>query len=186
MAEEIWLLRHAETEWSKSGQHTGRTDVALTDEGRRVARALRDRVASHDFAAVFCSPLSRARETADLAGLQVSGVREELREWDYGEYEGLTTPEIRESRPGWYLWRDGAPGGETEDQIAARCDRMIDEVRAVEGDAILVAHGHILRALAARWVQEPVAFGGRLFLATGTISKLGYERDVQVIRAWND
>jgi broad specificity phosphatase PhoE len=186
MADEIWLLRHAETEWSKSGKHTGRTDVALTGEGRRVARALRDRMASHEFAAVLSSPLSRARETADLAGLEVTGVRDDLREWDYGEYEGLTTPEIRESRPGWYLWRDGVPGGESADEVAARCDRMIDEVRAIEGDVALVAHGHILRALAARWVEQAVAFGGRLFLATGTISKLGYERDVQVVRAWND
>jgi broad specificity phosphatase PhoE len=186
MADEIWLLRHAETEWSKSGKHTGRTDVPLTDEGRRVARALHDRVAGHAFAAILSSPLSRARETAELAGLDVTGVRDDLLEWDYGDYEGLTTPEIRETRPGWYLWRDGVPGGESSDDVAARCDRMIDEVRRIEGDAALVGHGHILRALAARWVEMPVAFGGRLFLATGTISKLGYERDVQVIRAWND
>jgi probable phosphoglycerate mutase len=185
MAEEIWLLRHAETEWSKSGQHTGRTDIPLTDEGRTVARALRERVAGHTFAAVFSSPLARARETAELAGLQVTGLRDELMEWDYGDYEGLTTPEIRASRPDWYLWRDGARGGESPDDVAARCDRIIAEVQAIDGDVALVAHGHILRALAARWVQQPVAFGGRLHLDTGSISVLGFERVVQVISAWN-
>jgi broad specificity phosphatase PhoE len=185
MAEEIWLLRHAETEWSRSGQHTGRTDIPLTDEGRRVARALRERVAGHQFAAVLSSPLSRARETAELAGLQVTGFRDELLEWDYGDYEGKTTPEIRATRPSWYLWRDGVPNGESPDDVAARCDRLIAELHAIEGDVALVGHGHILRALGARWVEQPVAFGGRLWLATGSISKLGYERDVQVIRTWN-
>jgi probable phosphoglycerate mutase len=185
MADEIWLLRHAETEWSRSGRHTGRTDIPLTDKGREVARALSGRVAGHRFAAIFSSPLSRARETAELAGLQLTGMRDGLLEWDYGDYEGLKTPEIRETRPSWYLWRDGVPGGESPDDVGARCDRIIAEVHAIEGEVALVAHGHILRALGARWVEQPVAFGGRLFLATGSISKLGFERDVQVIRAWN-
>jgi broad specificity phosphatase PhoE len=185
MADEIWLVRHAETEWSRTGKHTGRTDIPLTDAGRDVARAMGERLAGHDFAAVLSSPLSRARETAELARLQVTGIRDELMEWDYGEYEGLTTPAIREHRPGWYLWRDGVPGGESADEIAARCDRLIAEVRGIDGDVALVGHGHILRSLAARWVEEPVAFGGRLHLGTGSISVLGFEREAQVILSWN-
>ena len=185
MASEVWLLRHAETEWSLSGKHTSRTDLALTENGRELARALRPRVEEHRFALVLSSPLSRARDTAELAGLRVDGVRDELREWDYGEYEGVTTPQIRETRPDWYLWRDGAPGGESPDAVASRCDRLISELADVDGDVALAAHGHILRALAARWVQEPVSFGGRLHLGTGTISVLGYEREVRVIRSWS-
>ena len=185
MADEVWLVRHAETEWSRTGKHTGRTDVPLTDKGREVARSLRTRLEGHAFALVLCSPLSRARETAQLAGLECSGLRDDLLEWDYGEYEGLTTPEIREQRPDWYLWRDGVPGGESPEDVAARCDRAIAEVRAVEGDVALVAHGHILRALGARWVDAPVALGGRLHLGTGSISVLGYERENSVISRWN-
>ena len=185
MADEVWLLRHAETEWSRTGKHTGRTDIPLTDKGREVASSLRARLEGHTFALVLCSPLSRARETAQLAGLEPSALNDDLLEWDYGEYEGLTTPEIREHRPEWYLWRDGVPGGESPDDVAARCDRVIAEVRAVEGRVAVVAHGHILRALAARWVEEPAAFGGRLHLSTGSISVLGWERDVRVIRTWN-
>jgi probable phosphoglycerate mutase len=185
MADEVWLLRHAETEWSRDGKHTGRTDIALTDAGREVARALGARVRDHTFAEVLCSPLSRARETAELAGLRCSGLRDDLLEWDYGDYEGLTTPEIREHRPAWYLWRDGVPGGESPDDVAARCDRVVEELLGLEGVVALVAHGHILRALGARWIEEPVALGGRLHLATGSISVLGFERDVRVIQTWN-
>jgi probable phosphoglycerate mutase len=186
MADEVWLVRHAETEWSRTGRHTGRTDIPLTDIGRDVAWGpLRARLDGHAFALVLCSPLTRARDTARLAGLECSGLRDDLLEWDYGEYEGITTPEIREQRPGWYLWRDGAPGGESPDDVAARCDRVIAEARAVDGDVALVAHGHILRALSARWVEEPVAFGGRLHLGTGSISVLGYEREVACIKLWN-
>lgn len=185
MADEVWLLRHAETEWSRAGKHTGRTDIALTDEGRAVARTLGERLAGEDFALVLCSPLSRARETAQLAGLACSGLRDDLLEWDYGDYEGLTTPEIREDRPGWFLWRDGVPGGEMPPDVAARCDRVIAEVRAVDGRVALVAHGHILRALAARWIDAPVDLGGRLHLGTGTVSVLAYEREVAVISRWN-
>jgi broad specificity phosphatase PhoE len=185
MADEVWLLRHAETEWSRSGQHTGRTDIPLTDKGREVAKALRPRLEGHAFALVLCSPLSRARETAQLAGLECSGLRDDLLEWDYGEYEGLTTPEIRKDRPDWFLWRDGVPGGEMPDDVAARCDRVVAEVRAVDGRVALVAHGHILRALAARWIDVPVDLGGRLHLGTGTVSVLAYEREVAVISRWN-
>jgi len=185
MAKEVWLVRHAETEWSRSGKHTGRTDIPLTDHGRDVARSLRPRLEGHAFALVLSSPLARARETAKLAGLECSGLRDDLLEWDYGEYEGITTPEIRERRPGWYLWRDGVPGGETADDVAVRCDRVIAEARAADGDVALVAHGHILRALGARWVDEPAAFGGRLHLGTGSISVLGYEREVASIHLWN-
>jgi broad specificity phosphatase PhoE len=185
MADEVWLLRHAETEWSRTGKHTGRTDIPLTDHGREVARALGDRLAGQDFALVLCSPLSRARETAQLAGLECSGLRDDLVEWDYGDYEGLTTPEIRETRPDWWLWRDGCPGGEMPADVGARTDRVIAEVGAVEGTVALVAHGHVLRVLGARWVEQPPAFGARLFLATGTLSVLGFERDTRVLRTWN-
>jgi broad specificity phosphatase PhoE len=185
MADEVWLLRHAETEWSRTGKHTGRTDIALTDAGREVARELGERLAGQDFAVVLCSPLSRARETAQLARLECSGLRDDLLEWDYGEYEGLTTPEIRKDRPDWFLWHDGAPGGEMPHDVAARCDRVIAEVRAVEGTVALVAHGHILRALAARWIDAPIDLGGHLHLGTGTVSVLAYEREVSVISHWN-
>jgi broad specificity phosphatase PhoE len=184
---EVWLIRHAETEWSRSGKHTGRTDVPLLDEGRERARELAPRLAAIDFALVLVSPLERARETARLAGLgDPCQVREDLLEWDYGDYEGITTPDIRKERPDWYLWRDGVPNGETADEVAARCDRVIDEVLSAEGDVALFAHGHILRALAARWVEEPVSFGGRLYLSTGSLCVLGFEREVRVIRLWNE
>jgi broad specificity phosphatase PhoE len=186
MAQEIWLLRHAETEWSRNGKHTGRTDIPLTDAGRDVARALGKRLEGQTFAAVLCSPLGRATETADLARLKCTGLRDDLLEWDYGDYEGITTPEIRERRPDWYLWRDGVPNGETPDEVSARCDRLIDEVRGVDGDVALFAHGHVLRALGARWLEEPVAFGGRLFLSTGSVSVLAYERETRVLRLWNE
>lgn len=186
MADQVWLIRHAETEWSKSGQHTGRTDIPLTDTGREVARALSARLDDHEFAAILSSPLQRARETAELAGLRIDGLRDELLEWDYGDYEGRRTPEIRETRPDWYLWRDGVLGGESPDDVAERCDSLITELLEIEGDVALVAHGHILRVLAARWVEQPASFGGRLFLVTGSISMLGWEREARVIRRWND
>jgi broad specificity phosphatase PhoE len=183
---EVWLVRHAETEWSLSGKHTGRTDVPLTDAGREGARALGEHLRERSFALVLTSPLERARETAALAGLGAHAQqREDLLEWDYGEYEGITTREIRERRPGWYLWDDGVPGGETGEEVAARCDRIIEEVLGAEGDVAIFAHGHVLRALGARWVEEPVRFGGRLYLATGSLSVLGFEREMRVIRLWN-
>jgi len=184
-----WLVRHAETEWSVAKKHTGRTDVPLTDAGRDAARALRGRLAGEDFAAVLVSPLSRARETAELAGLaDRAELRDDLMEWDYGAYEGRRTAEIREERPGWNLWRDGTPGGETAEEVGARVDRVVAEVLpTVEAgrDVALVAHGHVLRVLAARWLEQPAAFGGRLALETGGVSLLGFERETRVVWGWN-
>jgi broad specificity phosphatase PhoE len=161
--------------------------VPLTHAGVSHAESLGTRLAGRSFAAVFTSPMSRARETCRLTGLgEGAEVRDELLEWDYGEYEGVTTPEIRDGRPGWLLWRDGCPGGETADQVGARVDRLIEDVRSVDGDVALFAHGHVLRVLAARWVGLPPEEGGLLYLSTATLSVLGYEREVPVIRLWND
>jgi probable phosphoglycerate mutase len=183
---ELWLVRHAETEWAKARRHTGRTDIPLIAEGREAARRLRERLAGHQFTAVFVSPLSRARDTAELAGLADGAqLRDDLLEWDYGDYEGITTADIREGRPGWFLWSDGVPNGEVADDVGARVDRVIAEALQLDGDVAIVAHGHVLRVLAARWVQQPAAFGGRLALETGSVSRLGFERDVRVLTAWN-
>jgi broad specificity phosphatase PhoE len=186
MAAEVWLIRHAETEWSKAGRHTGLTDIPLTDEGRAHAATLPERLAGRTFAAVLVSPLQRARETATLAGLgDQAQVRDDLVEYDYGDYEGITTDEIRAKRPGWYLWRDGVPGGEQPDDVGARADRVIAEALAVDGDVALVAHGHVLRVIGARWIEQPAGFAGRLALRTGALCCLGLEREVRVIRSWN-
>jgi broad specificity phosphatase PhoE len=188
MAGELWLIRHAETEWSKARKHTGRTDIPLSDEGRERAAALRERLAGLEFAVVFVSPLCRARETAELAGLggRVE-LRDDLMEWDYGAYEGRTTEDIRTERPDWFLWTDGVPGGEQPEDAGARADRIIAEAVAVEGDrpVALVAHGHILRVVGARWIGQPAALGGRLALKTAGIGRLGFERDVRVLTGWN-
>jgi broad specificity phosphatase PhoE len=184
---EVVLVRHGETEWSRSGRHTGRTDVPLTEAGVRNGELLAPRLEQRDFAAVFTSTLSRASETCRLAGLgEKAQVREDLLEWDYGEYEGITTQEIRADRPGWLLWRDGCPGGEDARHVGGRADKLIEELRGLRGDAALFAHGHVLRVLAARWVGLPPEAGGLLALSTGTISVLGHEREVAVIRLWND
>lgn len=182
---EIVLVRHGETEWSRTGRHTGRTDVPLTDAGRRAARLVKDALGIRDFRLVLTSPLERAAETARIAGFDAAEKREELREWDYGAYEGKTTPEIREEHPGWTVWRDGVPGGETVAEVGDRADRVIEELRSLDGDAAVFAHGHFLRVVAARWLGlEPAA--GRLFaLDPATLSVLGYERETPVIRAWN-
>ena len=181
------LVRHGETEWSRAGRHTGRTDVPLSERGREnakaVGRALRDR----RFATVLTSPLSRARDTCALAGFAaVAQERDDLVEWDYGADEGRTTPEIREQRAGWTLWRDGVPDGETADQVGARADRIVAELRASPGDKAVVSHGHLLRVLAARWLGlEPTT--GRLFaLDAAAIGVLGYERETPVIQHWNE
>jgi probable phosphoglycerate mutase len=184
---EAVLVRHGETEWSRSGKHTGRTDVPLTEHGRAQAQAVGEALRGRDFALVLTSPLERARETCRLAGFDDQAqTRDELMEWDYGAYEGRTTPEVREERPGWTLWRDGVPGGETIEQVAERVDRVIEEIRGTDGDAVLFAHGHVLRVLTARWLGlEPHA--GRLFaLDPATLSALGYERETPVIRVWNE
>jgi broad specificity phosphatase PhoE len=182
----LWLVRHGQTEWSATGRHTGRTDIGLDDNGREQARALGSLLAGHSFGLVLCSPLQRAHETCVIAGY---GDRAEsdadLQEWDYGDYEGRTTDEIRTSRPDWTLWRDGCPDGETAAQVAVRADRVIARVRAAPHDALAFAHGHLLRVVAARWIGEP-ATAGRLFaLDTATVSVLGWEREQAVIRTWN-
>jgi broad specificity phosphatase PhoE len=190
---DLILVRHGETEWSRAGKHTGRTDVPLTPAGETAAAALAPMLARRNITAVFTSPARRAVTTAALAGLDNAKPDPDLWEWDYGGYEGLTTPQIREQRPGWYLWRDGViPGdaehpGETVDQVGQRADRVLDRVRPLldNGDVALVAHGHMLRVLTARYLGlEPTA--GRLFrLDTGTISTLQSEHDEPVISSWN-
>lgn len=186
MSGELWFVRHAETAWSKSHRHTGRTDIPLTDDGRAHAATLAERMGARRFAAVFSSPLSRARDTAMIAGYgdQVQ-LRDDLLEYDYGDYEGITTAQIRETRPDWYLWRDGAPNGEMPDDVGARADRIIAEALEVDGDVALFAHGHVLRVIGARWVQEPASFAGRLGLDTGALCRLGFERETRVIWTWN-
>jgi broad specificity phosphatase PhoE len=184
---EVWIVRHGETEWSKSGKHTGRTDIPLSEAGRAITTKLRPVLANHRFARVFSSPLVRARTTCELAGLGAAmELRDDLMEWDYGAYEGRTTPEIRADSPSWSLWTDGAPGGESPMQVGARADRVIGELRSIEGDVAVFAHGHLLRVLAARWIGlEPAA--GRLFvLGTATISRMGYERDQAAFVTWNE
>ena len=183
----IVLVRHGPTEWSVSGRHTGTTDLPLTGEGREISARLRDRLGRYDFALVRSSPLARARETAELAGLgDRAELDPDLREYDYGDYEGLTTDEIRERRPGWWLWNDGAPGGETPDDAGERADRAIARALEAGGDAALFAHGHILRVLGARWIEQPASFAGRLALGTAAVCELDHERDRRVIRLWND
>jgi probable phosphoglycerate mutase len=184
---EIFVVRHGETEWSQAGRHTGRTDVPLTDDGRQRAAELRDELAGYSFSLVLCSPLLRARETCELAGLGAVAVAcDHLREWDYGDYEGLTTPEILASRPDWDLWRDGCPGGESPDEVAARADRALAPLREADGDcAIAFAHGHSLRMVAARWIELPPAGGARFVLGPAAIGVLGYERSRAVISRWN-
>ena len=183
----IVTVRHGETEWSMSGRHTGNTDLPLTENGRRQAAALAPMFAGREFALVLCSPLLRARETCALAGFDDSRVElcDDLREWDYGAYEGLTTPEIWKTDPDWSLWRDGCPGGESPAHVGARADRALARLRGSDGDAIAFAHGHILRVLGARWIELPVSGGARLFLSTGAVSELGHERDTAVLRSWN-
>jgi broad specificity phosphatase PhoE len=184
---EVVLVRHGETLWSRDGKHTGRTDIQLTEEGRRQSERVGDTLRERRFALVLASPLQRAAETCRLAGLgDVAVFREELMEWDYGAYEGLTTPEIRAEVPGWSLWRDGVPEGENAADVGRRVDRVIADVRAVEGDVALFAHGHLLRVLAARWLGLPPTEGRLFALDPATISILGHERETPVIRRWND
>ncbi|TMM17874.1 MAG: histidine phosphatase family protein [Actinobacteria bacterium] len=180
------LVRHGETDWSRSGRHTGRTDVPLTDGGRRQAEQAGAELAGRRFWRVLTSPLTRATETCRLAGMGDGEPCDDLLEWDYGDYEGRTTDDIRAERPGWLLWRDGCPGGERPDDVGRRADRVITTLRDATGDVILFAHGHILRVLAARWVGLAPAEGSRLALDPATISVLGYERETSVIRLWNE
>jgi probable phosphoglycerate mutase len=185
----VWLARHGATEWSANGRHTGRTDLPLTPEGEGAARRLGERLRGRTFARVFTSPLRRARQTAELAGFGAQAqIDPDLAEWDYGDYEGRRTAEIQAERPGWQLFTDGAPGGESPEQVGARADRVIARLRAVNGDVLVFGHGHFLRALAARWIGLPATEGRRFMLGTAALSALGYEhnRDEPVIRLWNE
>ena len=183
---QLVLVRHGQTEWSVSGQHTGTTDIPLTEEGRRRARDLGARLHEWRFALVLTSPLSRAVETCRLAGLgDGAEVTDDLREWDYGHYEGRRTLDIREERPGWGLWLHGVPNGETVEDVGRRADRLIERARAAAGDVAMFAHGHVLRVLGARWVGLPPGDGRRLALGTASVSVLGWERETAVIERWN-
>lgn len=181
------LVRHGETEWSRTGRHTGRTDVGLTERGQQQAQAVGAALRARRFAVVLTSPLERAAETCRLAGYgDVAARRDELMEWDYGAYEGRKTLDIRKERSDWTLWRDGVPDGETATEVGARVDGLVDELRSADGDAAVFSHGHLLRVFAARWVGlEPTA-GGLFALDPATISVLGYERETPVIRSWNE
>jgi probable phosphoglycerate mutase len=183
---EIVVVRHGETDWSATGRHTSRTDLPLTDAGRERARALAAVLADRGFALVLCSPLLRARQTCELAGFpDVAQLDPDLREWDYGDYEGLTTAEIRESNPGWNLWRDGCPGGESPAEVRERAERALKRLREAGGDALVFAHGHILRVLSASWLDMEVAAGARFALDAGGVGVLGYERETEILRQWN-
>ena len=186
---ELWLIRHGETEWSLSGAHTSRTDIPLTEHGRKRAEELRDYLAGTQFAAVFTSPMQRARETCAIAGFgDVAVVDEGLREWDYGVYEGKTTAEIRAKIPGWSVWKDEIVDGETVEHVGERADGVIQRALAAApsgGRVALFAHAHILRILAARWIGLAADGGRLLVLGTGSVSVLGWERETRVIEAWN-
>jgi probable phosphoglycerate mutase len=182
---ELWLVRHGPTEWSVNGKHTSVTDLPLTPEGEEVARLLADRLAGEEFGLVLTSPRQRAWRTAQLAGLPDAHVEEDLVEWAYGDYEGLTNDEIRRTVPGWTVWTHPCPGGESAEQVTARLDRVLAKVRAHAGRSLVFGHGHALRALAARWIEQPVTDGRFFRLDTATVSVLGYERETPVMLRWN-
>jgi probable phosphoglycerate mutase len=184
--QKVYLLRHGETEWSLSGRHTGVTDIPLTENGRRIARQLQPILAREKFALVLTSPLQRARETCELAGLgTLASIDRDLMEWNYGEYEGVTTEQIRQTSPNWSIFRDGCPGGESPLEIGARADRIVAKVRAVDGNVALFAHGHILRVLATRWINLAVSYGEHFLLDTATLNVLGYYREASAFKIWN-
>jgi broad specificity phosphatase PhoE len=189
LATELWLVRHGETEWSLSGKHTSRTDIPLTEHGRRRAEELRDYLKDTKFAAVFVSPMQRARETCTIAGFgDVAVVDDGLKEWDYGVYEGRTTREIQAEIPGWSVWKDEIVGGETVEHVGMRADGVIEQALAAApdgGPVALFAHAHILRILAARWIGLDAKDGALLALGTGSVSVLGWERETRVIASWN-
>lgn len=182
---EIWLIRHGETEWSKSGQHTSKTDLPLTPEGEKRALTLGRTVSKHTFGLVLASPMKRAQDTARLVGF-TPVITEDLREWDYGKYEGLTSKQIHEEVPGWTIWNGVVPGGETGEQVAARADDVIARAVAANTDVAFFAHGHILRVVAARWLGLPAEAGKYFALSTATMSILGYEHEQRVFQVWND
>jgi probable phosphoglycerate mutase len=185
-AQQVYLIRHGETEWSLSGQHTGITDIPLTENGRRIAKLLKPALAKESFALVLTSPLERARRTCELAGLgERAEIDRDLMEWDYGEYEGLTPKEIHASAPGWMLFSDGCPGGETAEQVSARIDRVIARTRAAQGHVALFAHGHVFRVFAARWLGLLAAAGGHFLLDTATLNILSYYHGMPAVKRWN-
>jgi broad specificity phosphatase PhoE len=186
---QVWLVRHGETEWARLGRHTGRTDVPLTEVGRKQGRALGRRLAGHRFAVVLTSPRSRAVATARLAGFgDVALIEPDLQEWDYGDLEGRLTADIRKDFPDWSIWAGPWPGGETADEVARRADRVIARCvdPAVDGDVLLFSHGHLLRVLAARWLEQPPTAGAMFALATATVSILGWDGEQPVIESWNE
>jgi probable phosphoglycerate mutase len=180
-----WLVRHGETEWSRDRRHTSVTDLPLTPVGVEVAQRLRLRLADREFALVLTSPRLRARHTAELAGFPDAEVEEDLVEWGYGDYEGITTEAIRETIPDWSIWSHAAPGGESADAVSERLDRVIARLRSASGEVLVFGHGHALRALTARWLGLPVGAGAHFRLDTATLSELGYERQTPVILKWN-
>jgi broad specificity phosphatase PhoE len=182
----LFAIRHGETAWSLSGQHTGTTDLPLTEDGRRLAARMAPALAGKRFALVLVSPMQRARQTCYLAGLGPEAVVDpDAMEWNYGEYEGLTVAQIHRVAPGWLIFRDGCPGGEAPAQVAARADRVIARARAAGGDVALFAHGHVLRVLAARWIGLPPGAGQHFLLDTGTLCVLGYYQEIPAVRVWN-
>ena len=182
----VFLVRHGQTDWSVSGQHTGSTDIPLTEHGKKAAKRLRPALARERFTLVLTSPLQRARWTCHLAGLgDLAGVDDDLMEWNYGDFEGLTPKQIHERAPGWILFRDGCPGGESPEDVGARVDRVIARVRAVDGHVAMFAHGHIFRVLAARWLGLPATAGCHFMLDTSTLSILSYYRGIPAVRRWN-
>jgi broad specificity phosphatase PhoE len=184
--QEIYLIRHGETQWSLSGQHTGISDIPLTENGRRLAERFAPLLAEETFALVLTSPMQRARETCRLAGLGERGeVDRDLMEWNYGEYEGLTPSDIHAKAPGWMIFSDGCPGGESPEQVGARVNRVIARVRAAEGHAALFAHGHVFRVFAARWLGLPAASGCHFLLDTATLSILSFYRGIAAVKRWN-
>jgi broad specificity phosphatase PhoE len=182
----LFVMRHGETAWSGSARHTGTTDLALTDNGRRLAERLRPVLAREGFARVFVSPMRRARKTCELAGLGNAAVIDpELAEWNYGEYEGLTPGQIHEKVPGWLIFHDGCPGGEAPDQVGARVDRVIARIRAADGNVAVFAHGHVLRVFVARWIGLPPRAGEHFLLDTGALCVLSYYYELPAVRVWN-
>jgi broad specificity phosphatase PhoE len=182
----VFAIRHGETAWSLNGQHTGKTDISLTDNGCRLAARMRPVLAANPFGLVLSSPMRRARETCELAGFGERAIIDsDLVEWNYGKYEGLTAKQIDEVAPGWLIFRDGCPGGEAPEQVSARVDRVIARSRAVAGDTALFAHGHLLRVFAARWIGLPASGGQHFLLNTGTLCVLGYYHEIPAVRIWN-
>ena len=184
--QQVYLIRHGETEWSLTGQHTGINDLPLTEHGRMLAKRLKPVLGKQKFVMVLTSPLKRARDTCELAGLGLAAqIDNDLMEWNYGEYEGLTSREIREKSPGWLLFADGCPGGETPEQVGHRADRIILRARGQQGNVALFAHGHLLRVVAARWLGFAAGAGRHFLLDTGTLNILSYYQGIPAIKEWN-